>query len=65
MGTVPFGKKGQISSASYFDNTEWSSDDSKIAKTDGNGKITGVKKGSTTIRLKFSGQEFTFPVTVN
>jgi biotin carboxyl carrier protein len=64
-GSVPFGDKGNIESSTYFSNTLWSADDVKIAKVDGNGKVTGVKKGSTTIRLKFSGQEFTFPVNVN
>lgn len=63
--SVPFGDKGNIESSTYYSNTFWSSDDSKIAKVDGNGKVTGVKKGSTTIRLKFSGKEFTFSVTVN
>lgn len=63
--SVPFGDKGNIESSTYYSNTFWSSDDVKIAKVDGNGKVTGVKVGKTTIRLKFSGQEFTFPVTVN
>jgi biotin carboxyl carrier protein len=63
-GTVPFGDKGSIEAKTYVNNTWWSSDDSKTAKVDGNGKVTGVKVGSTTIRVKFSGQEFTFPVTV-
>ena len=63
-GTVPFGDKGNIESTTYYNNTNWLSDDSKTAKVDGNGKVTGVKIGTTIIRLKFSGQEFTFPVTV-
>ena len=63
-GTVPFGDKGNIESTTYYNNTNWLSDDSKTAKVDGNGKVTGVKVGTTIIRLKFSGQEFPFPVTV-
>jgi hypothetical protein len=64
-GAVPFGAKGDISSGTYYPNTFWSSDNVKVAKVDGNGRVTGVAKGNTTIRVKFSGQEFTLAVTVS
>lgn len=61
---VPFGDKGNIESATYFDNTWWTSDNPKIIAVDGWGKLTaGTTKGKTIIRCKFSGQEFALSLT--
>lgn len=63
IGIIPFTNES-IESATYYNNTFWSSDNISIAKVDGNGKVTGVKVGSTSVRVKFSGKEFSIPVVV-
>lgn len=60
----PVTDKDNIESTTYYNNSNWLSEDSTTAKVDGNGQVTEVKVGTTIIRLKFSGQEFMFPVTV-
>ena len=42
---------------------KWSSKDSSIARVDRNGKVTGVKQGTTTVYAKYGKQ--TVKVTVN
>ena len=43
---------------------KWSSNNSSIAKVDGSGKVTGVKKGTTTIVAESNGIKRTCTVTV-
>ena len=42
----------------------WYSDNTKIAKVDQNGKITGVKKGNTKVHVKLVGKDISVNVVV-
>lgn len=62
---VPFfGGRYSIDDPRYFPNTLWSSENPGVARVDGNGLVTGVNRGATRIHLKFSGQTWAIPVTV-
>ena len=42
----------------------WSSKNKKVAKVSRTGKVTGVKKGTTTIYAKYNGKKYSCKVTV-
>lgn len=63
--TVPFfAGQYKIQDNYYYNNTYWESADGTVATVNGSGLIRGVKLGTTTIKVKFSGKQFSVPVTV-
>lgn len=46
-------------------NVEYSSDNTKICKVTSNGKVTGIRQGMTTIRIKAGKKNYKCKVTVN
>lgn len=61
---VSFDLGNSLNASKYFNNTLWSSASRGVATVDGNGRITGVTVGATTVKLKFSGKLISFGVTV-
>ena len=64
--TVPFyGGQYKIQDNFYYNNTYWQSANTAVATVSGSGLVRGVKAGSTTVKVKFSGKEFSVGVTVD
>lgn len=62
---VPFpGITSRIEDQRWYNNTLWKSSSSGVATVSGNGRVTAIAAGSSTITLKFSGKTFSIPVRV-
>ena len=57
--TLTYDKIGRVT-----EEVKWTSDDESIAKVDANGKITGVKKGTTKINAEIMGEKTSTEVLV-
>jgi hypothetical protein len=63
--TVPFpGISSRVQDQRWYNNTYWTSSNSRVATVSGSGLVKAVATGSSVITLKFSGKIFNIPVNV-
>lgn len=62
--TIEVGRTYTLKVNGTKEKVTWSSSNTKIAKVDKSGKVTGVKKGSATITATVGGKKYTCKVTV-
>lgn len=62
---VPFpGISSRVEDQRWYNNTYWTSSNSRVVTVSGSGLVKAVAAGSSTITLKFSGKTFSIPVNV-